>query len=472
MKTFNRILALFVFIVMGYAQPAHATWEDAYGVGVRASAMGGAFAAVADDYAATYYNPAGLGQIKGFQMGVEFMYLKPAIKVENLVTGGDLKVYGADGSFRSDPTEGLDKEGLDFYTPVIGAVIDVNSITDRFMKLPHTSMGILMSLTRNFNNAWRVNIYPPDQPHFISYGDYNNRLSVDIGVGVEGIEKLLYVGGGVGVGINGEGSLGVNNTTLNPDNPAVPLQGGLSLNVTYAPTFGILFTPMDQKLKIGYSYRYRTQLEITPVTIVASVVFPQPLNVPLAGEIIAGYTPDMHTIGVSYDLDPLLLSCDVVYKKWSDYAYSDTEQAIYAEANRERYGIVGIIPDSPDFKDTYDIHLGAEYKLNDKIRIMAGFQRKPSPVPDQSGKITNYIDMDQNIYSVGGSYHLNKTVELTGAFRYFTFDDLTVDKTGVKGITWGESSNPAVKPAWLYTQNSYEVSGSSYMIYGGVKLNL
>ncbi|MEK7275249.1 MAG: PorV/PorQ family protein [Candidatus Desantisbacteria bacterium] len=41
------------------------------GMGVRASAMGKAFCAVADDSSAVYYNPAGLGQIKRGQISLE-----------------------------------------------------------------------------------------------------------------------------------------------------------------------------------------------------------------------------------------------------------------------------------------------------------------------------------------------------------------------------------------------------------------
>lgn len=42
------------------------------GMGVRAAAMGKAFSAVADDALVVYYNPAGLGQIKSGQMGIEY----------------------------------------------------------------------------------------------------------------------------------------------------------------------------------------------------------------------------------------------------------------------------------------------------------------------------------------------------------------------------------------------------------------
>ncbi|MFH1097743.1 MAG: PorV/PorQ family protein [Candidatus Desantisbacteria bacterium] len=42
------------------------------GMGVRATAMGKAFCAVADDSSAMYWNPAGLGQIKSGQIGIEY----------------------------------------------------------------------------------------------------------------------------------------------------------------------------------------------------------------------------------------------------------------------------------------------------------------------------------------------------------------------------------------------------------------
>jgi len=42
------------------------------GMGVRASAMGKAFCAVANDDSAVHYNPAGLGQIESGQMSLEY----------------------------------------------------------------------------------------------------------------------------------------------------------------------------------------------------------------------------------------------------------------------------------------------------------------------------------------------------------------------------------------------------------------
>ena len=40
------------------------------GIGARAIAMGGAFVGLADDFSAVFWNPAGLGQLKGTNFGL------------------------------------------------------------------------------------------------------------------------------------------------------------------------------------------------------------------------------------------------------------------------------------------------------------------------------------------------------------------------------------------------------------------
>jgi long-subunit fatty acid transport protein len=64
MKTYGwMVLGLFCFMTAN-AEELPFLWGHAWGVGTRATGMGGAFTAVADDENALFYNPAGLGQIK------------------------------------------------------------------------------------------------------------------------------------------------------------------------------------------------------------------------------------------------------------------------------------------------------------------------------------------------------------------------------------------------------------------------
>ncbi len=69
-------IALFVFVI-GFSpivsgQTILPLLGTEYGVGVRAIGMGGAFVSIANDYSASYWNPAGLGQIRRFELASSF----------------------------------------------------------------------------------------------------------------------------------------------------------------------------------------------------------------------------------------------------------------------------------------------------------------------------------------------------------------------------------------------------------------
>lgn len=68
-------LILILLPIFLKAQSVPFIWGHAWGAGHSASAMGGAFTGLADDYSALYYNPAGLGQIHAVQVGGAFSCL-------------------------------------------------------------------------------------------------------------------------------------------------------------------------------------------------------------------------------------------------------------------------------------------------------------------------------------------------------------------------------------------------------------
>jgi len=71
-------LILFSITMLGAQTPEEAVnfIENEDGVGTRAQAMGNAFTAVADDYSATYWNPAGLTLLKTHELSGDFYHLK------------------------------------------------------------------------------------------------------------------------------------------------------------------------------------------------------------------------------------------------------------------------------------------------------------------------------------------------------------------------------------------------------------
>jgi long-chain fatty acid transport protein len=73
---------------LGSAPMSHANPNDYFGFGARAIGFGGAFGALADDFSANYYNPAGLATNDALQIELGYMYVAPSLRLND----GDLDV--------------------------------------------------------------------------------------------------------------------------------------------------------------------------------------------------------------------------------------------------------------------------------------------------------------------------------------------------------------------------------------------
>lgn len=90
-------------------------------IGARATAMGGNYRSIANDWSAMYWNPAGLSFIKGWSTGfsLEYVMLRPTFKA------GDSHYYNIHGDQRFQPfsatyTTKRDGEPLNFFVPSFG----------------------------------------------------------------------------------------------------------------------------------------------------------------------------------------------------------------------------------------------------------------------------------------------------------------------------------------------------------------
>jgi long-subunit fatty acid transport protein len=77
MKKYIFVISIFTAANMfaQFAEDAATLLENQYGFGAKSIAMGTAFTAVSDDYSATYWNPAGLAQIKKMEFYAELSHL-------------------------------------------------------------------------------------------------------------------------------------------------------------------------------------------------------------------------------------------------------------------------------------------------------------------------------------------------------------------------------------------------------------
>jgi hypothetical protein len=82
------LLTPLVVLLLAWADVSAANPLETYGYGSRAISMGGAYSAVSDDFAAVFYNPAGLPQIGDVDLGFGMTFFNTNFNtIQNVVLG-------------------------------------------------------------------------------------------------------------------------------------------------------------------------------------------------------------------------------------------------------------------------------------------------------------------------------------------------------------------------------------------------
>ncbi len=464
--------------VSGY--PAFATFgfPETYGVSIRSMAMGRAFTAVADDYSATYYNPAGLAQKDDTSLtfGVIQPFHNFDVTFADPTTnrfGSDVIFYDNRGEVEQHTTEANDGDDFNIQLPVLGINLNINRLLRPKINIPvNIQAGIFVGLPENFNNLFTLNNTPPDLPNFTAFGDPIEHFSSALGLGIEVKKDLIYFGMGTLIGAEMKGP--------RPFQVHSALMGGYAEHLEGIETFewyileadvptygvlgytsGLLLTPFDKKLRIGLSYKediYSVNGDMTPIMVYTDSGIAIN-NIYVITDVLVGYMPEQYSFGLAYTFDRFTVSADAKYKKWSGFDYSRMFVILY---DIDRQGVIETnpgyeIPDSPDFDDITDYSVGLEYRHSKHLTLMAGYEFRPTPVPDQSYRVTNYLDMDKNVFSLGANIRLSSWCNMDLLLQYMMLDDFKVYKTGAeRGYAWGWNV--------INEQESYKVEGDGIVL--------
>lgn len=471
----NTVCVMVVTLIIGFSPRVYAFFE-AYGAGVRANAMGGAYTAVADDASAAFYNPAGLAQCKTHKLTLEYFYCKPELKVKN-TDGGDLIVEDATGLKLYEPVYGWSGTN-EILAPVIGLQLSINEMIKSITKLPfNTQLGVLAGIPDNGIKTWEMTPMSPDIPQFIVLGDPINHMNGHFSLASELVEDLFYVGVGGVVALNATADIISPEAKIATQHPTI-FHGTLSADFAFDLQAGVLVTPFDKMLRLGFAYKQETMLTIDPLQLYANIPFGGTIfSIPLKTCSIISYRPEEYDFGLAVELEKvpfmdlfpipfksLLISTDVCYQKWSEYKYDSTTE-YYMDAENSPHLIESSIT-QPDFEDTTEIKVGMRYAMNDNYAGMIGFQHLKSPIPDQSHRITNYLDVDRDVYSAGCTYTFSDwPVTLSGSITYSIFDGFYVDNSVAEdpdemviGLSWGREVGNSEK--------SFTVSDGSIFTIG------
>ena len=375
-----------VLVVLFVASTAQAGVEDTLGIGARPMALGGSYAARPGNFAAAYYNPAGLvtpGEKGGlFEASIALLYGHPQLHVKS-ANGGELampEVPGAAAKFGTPDTAGL----------VIGSRFAVGQP----FKIEGLDMGFALYLPPHL---FRWAIRPDDDIQWALLTDRTQVLSAEIGLAYR-LTKWLSLGASARILFDAQTLTRGEVTGVNLDKDPVTgktiVRTGTRLGVDsqvfgrVTPIFGAMLTPTN-RMRFGLVYRHQSYVDDWGNTRITGV--------PSFGDL--GYThhfahyfePSSVTVAANVDLGGGFdVSADFTYSLWSEAQ----------STNRNQFG-------SGRWGNTLTPAFGVQWKMNPALGLMAGYRFQRSPL-DNFGGPTNLLDCDRHVVSAGVDVGLGK----------------------------------------------------------------
>jgi len=381
--------------LMGFSLSAFAGGFQIGEMATRASGMGSAFTAVADDASAAWHNPAGVAFTQGSQImgGADALYV-PSVKYtsnSSTTTG----TGAANTTSSKTKTKGFIVPHL-YYTRMdassdLGWSIGVNSPFGLETNWPVNGP---LAAKNTFSRIQMVMINPS------AVYRLNDNFSVAAGI------NYAYL----------------NNVDLNSTNQNLNGNGdGWGANAA-------LMYKQDN-FTFGVSYRSQIRVNVDGSAI-AGGTLKNTFNATTSGAKANVTLPDQVNIGFAYRPNKKwLLSADIDWVNWKTYdairisydsgtyrtAVSNLQAAIGATAT-------GYTNDPRNWKATTAFRLGAEWSYNPSMRARFGYVFDPTPSSNVDWSPST-PDSDRHIFSAGYGYDINAQTTLDLLYAYVYFKD-------------------------------------------------
>ena len=371
MKRISLGTILFAILLFHLPVTSQANVPEVFGLSPKATGMGNAFTAVADDFSACYYNPAGLAQNDHHLFTLGYVFCQPRLK-QYLLSNPNLPNISEEVNYRS---------------VIFGTMVDLTRIMNT--RGHNLVLGVAATVGDNFRAAWRLHDWNPEVPRFMRYGDYMNRAHVYSAVGLEVFKDRLYVG----AGINFWQDIAIPNMELKMDlftQDVLSRESDIDGDAEFSPIAGILVKPFPW-LSLAYSYRGEWSQDM-PANL-TDILTVGPIEIPVHIRFSARdyFLPWNMTAAMAVKpLERLLVSVDVTYYHWSDL------ELLLWEG---RY---------PTWENTLLPRLGVEYEALDNLFLRFGYYYEESPIPDQSNMPSNHLDFNKHVVSTGLGYSFTK----------------------------------------------------------------
>ena len=432
MRIKNLIVSVLLLFLLIYPLKTYSSGLTPSGIGAKALSLGGAFRGLADDWSATYWNPAGLAFQTKSEVNFSFMILSPRPKFTPDVTYNGWEV-GYKNGMKWYP------EDKNFFLPSFSG----------FLKFPELN-GFITGLAFYipYRNSYKWDIYDPPRGYDnnVPYPEYDHEVDLTVldfhpSVAKQFMEGKLSLGAGISIQ---KGDLTLRKLDLIPTDFPYPYNNTpnnlFPVDNLYegdgwgfGGNIGLLFKA-SPKFQIGVSMK-------SPITINLSgtreltVYFPndsltadsiQRID-PVAANHMRGSTlnstldsdvklelPADFGVGIAYmPYANLTLTCDVNFTTWSTL-----KELKFEENGKDPFGNEVTEYKIPlEWKDVTRFSLGLEYRPHTSVALRAGYFLNPTPIPDKTLTPLFFDSGEKNGITLGVGYKV-KSFEVGYSYEF------------------------------------------------------
>ena len=386
---------VFFSVLVLSASQVSASGFSIYEQGAKATAMGGAFIAQANDVSSVFYNPAGITGLSGLNIGLGATIIMPQFAFQG-PTNIDPNLY----------TRAVDQV---FPPPTFYLTYQVNKSLSVGFGL-YAMFGLGSEWDKNWPGrqlATKTDLQTVYLNPVVAY-EVMDGLSVAAGVsaviGSVSLGKSVYYGPR---NVFGESKLEASAT-------------GIGFN------FGLQYKPTDE-LSFGVTYR--------PNTLLAFEGGDATFDFPVTGDAATDAEIEKlfpNTKG-SADLTlPTLLGVGISYRFTKDL----TAEFNWMQLGWSSYDELVVKFDDPvggktesvaerKYEDSFSLRLGVEYQMNDDLALRVGYVRDNKAVPDERVE-PSLPGGNRDLYSVGFGYKINKNLTVDGFYLLLLQEDRTI----------------------------------------------
>ena len=477
MKRFSSLATFFLVILISTS--VFASGVGLTGIGARATALGGNFRGVANDWSAMYWNPAGLTQIKGMHFGFSTEAITPV--GEYTFSQNSLMPFSV---YR---TGAVENEPVTFVIPAAGFVYGCEKM----------SFGLGIYVPFGLGSEWDVMNTEAYNPEYASI-DYEDDLKV---IAIQPtfayqVSEKLSVGLGAIITYT-DIIIRKPTTTPNPmifdpnyaalkDSVLHPMELDASTynhilteqeltgdGMSFGVNFGIKYD-LSEDLSIGLSAIYYNDVtldgKLSAATYGAKIpdamlgklsqtldgliakgqltaeqktqilgIYSGQKNVLLDQEAGDAKLPLPMTIGAGFaykGIDKLLVSADLSWTQWSSWDVIEIEME-----NGTTTELV------ENWEDGIRFGLGLEYNLTEKLDVRAGYYTEPAAPPNETLTITIPDPGRRHGINIGASYDF-------GLFKFYaSYEKLLVEDREVQDWEYNTAANGYDNMAGMYKMN-------------------